>query len=298
MAGSADNSDVLILGGGEGATLREVLASPDRAALHDGRHRRPGGRPLARSFCPNGPTARSRSAPARHRRRRARDQREDGAGSLRRRRFRISRNRSRIRRATSCSTKTSSTHQGALDRRRHVRAPGEHRVLFTTHRCTARWRARCSRHYRTLHRSSPTCRRSIPTGRSWHAAIASTWRRSTPPDRRLLRAAARREFLLPFGDAPPPLLVAALSAPHARRSGGYVLMSQRPLRKQGGGDHRRRFRARPRYGSGVRARRRADLRDRTPPREARRNLWADRKGRRQGLWSFRRCPRSRRALKR
>ena len=42
-------------------------------------------------------------------------------------------------------------------------------------------------------------------------------------DRRLLRAAARRELLLRLDDAPAALLAAALPAPHAGRRRGYVL---------------------------------------------------------------------------
>ena len=41
MASVKDRGEVLILGGGEGATLREVLRDALGTALHDGRHRRP-----------------------------------------------------------------------------------------------------------------------------------------------------------------------------------------------------------------------------------------------------------------
>ncbi len=44
MAAAGERAEVLILGGGEGATLREVLRDAGSAALHDGRHRRRRGR--------------------------------------------------------------------------------------------------------------------------------------------------------------------------------------------------------------------------------------------------------------
>ena len=59
LAAAADRSEVLILGGGEGATLREVLRAPDVAPLHDGRHRRARRRPVEDAICPSGRTARS-----------------------------------------------------------------------------------------------------------------------------------------------------------------------------------------------------------------------------------------------
>ena len=197
LAGAADRREVLILGGGEGATLREVLRCPDVARCTmvdiDGARRRAFEEVSARMV-------------RRRVRRSARASRSSATRSsfMRERARPLRRHPLRSHRAAGDSPSNPLFNDDGLRADQVAaastaastccrRAP----PAFTTRRCTARWRARCAGITRTSFRSIRTCRPSTPSGRFSPAAIAVDLATLDPAhDRRLLRAAARREFLL------------------------------------------------------------------------------------------------------
>ena len=179
MAGAADHTDVLILGGGEGATLREVLRVPDvrRCTMVD-----IDGLvvDLSKKYLPewsdgafDDPRARVIVGDA------LAFMREDSR-SLRRGDFGSHRTARRFAEQRPLQRRRLRTHQGAPGRRRHLRAAGEHGRVSQRVAALQDGAHAAAVTTGTSPRSSRTCRRSIPTGRFWRAAIASTWPHSTP----------------------------------------------------------------------------------------------------------------------
>ena len=166
------------MGGGEGATLREVLRRHGRAALHDGRHRRGSRRAFEADSCLSGRTARLR---IRERSVIVGDAlaflREDGEtyDAI------VSDLTEPLEDSPSnplfCGAVFADIKR-RLRAGRSVRACRPARRDFTTSACTRRWRARCALTTVTCARFTPTCRPSITIGLSCCAAIRSMARRS------------------------------------------------------------------------------------------------------------------------